>query len=93
MAHKNIKHYIASPHYRIEERLSDADLNLEAIMLGLRCKSGVAYELLKSHRNLALLLDSHKIHKVSRTNMQGKECEYIIADDMLLADELAMWLS
>lgn len=93
MAHKNIKHYIANPHYRVEESLSDADLNLEAIMLGLRCKSGVAYELIKSHRNLALLLDSHKIHKVSRTNMQGKQCEYIIADDMLLADELAMWLS
>lgn len=93
MAFKNPRSYIANPHYREYENLSPEDLRLEAIMLGFRCKSGVRYELVRSHRNLDVLLDSHKITTITRTNAQGIQGEYVIASDVFLADELAIWLS
>ena len=61
-------------------------------MLGLRCKSGVRYDLVRSAANLALLLDSHKLTKTTHADSQGAWGEYIIARDVFLADELAMWL-
>ena len=85
--------YIANPHFRTQENLRSEDLNLEAIMLGLRCKSGVRYELVRSAANLTMLLDSSKVMKVARVDSQGTQGEYIIASDIFLADELAMWLS
>lgn len=88
----NPRSYIANPHHRTQEVLSAEDLRLEAIMLGLRCKSGVRYDLVRSAANLALLLDSHKLTKTTHADSQGAWGEYIIARDVFLADELAMWL-
>jgi len=93
MALKNPRNYIANPHHRTQEHLSLENLRLEAIMLGLRCKSGVSYEIVRSAHKLATLLDSGKLTKTTHADSRGVWGEYVIANDVFLADELAVWLS
>ncbi|WP_260320662.1 hypothetical protein [Helicobacter gastrocanis] len=75
--------YIKDPLKRRIEHLSDEDLELERLFLGLRCDLGVGLE----------GLDSKKV----QTLVEEKKCKVsnqrLVACDFFLADEIALWLT
>ncbi|BEG56948.1 hypothetical protein NHP21005_06360 [Helicobacter sp. NHP21005] len=79
---KDVLAYIKDPLKRRVEHLSDQDLELERLFLGLRCMLGVE---LKG-------LDPKKV----RTLVEEKKCKIsnqrLVACDFFLADEIALWL-
>lgn len=85
-AAKNLNEYLASPTKRQAEILSDDDLLLERIFLGLRSCVGI---------KLSELPNSYK-KRVKTLLLEGKltqEKDKIYAYDYLLADELALYIT
>ncbi|CRF49053.1 radical SAM family heme chaperone HemW [Helicobacter heilmannii] len=79
---KDVRAYINNPLKWRVELLSDADLELERLFLGLRCVLGVELE----------GLDPKEVQKL----VEGKKCKItnqrLVACDFFLADEIALWL-
>lgn len=81
--------YIKHPTRKNIEVLSENDLRLEEIMLGLRCKIGVNCKHINlSSKRTKMLLESQKCHIESRQNG-----DYLVANELFLADEIALWLT
>lgn len=81
--------YIKHPTRKNIETLSESDLKLEEIMLGLRCKIGVNCKRINlSSKRTKILLKSQKCHIESRQNG-----DYLVANELFLADEIALWLT
>ncbi|CAE10747.1 radical SAM family heme chaperone HemW [Wolinella succinogenes] len=80
---KEIERYIKEPLWREEEPLSHEDKRLERLFLGLRSEVGIApHEANRS--KLELLLSGGKVRE---------ERGRILANDLFLADEIALYLS
>lgn len=79
---KSITHYIRSPLVKSREILSEEDLKLERLFLGLRCEEGVEAMGLNPER-VKILLDEGKCYL--------KE-DYLVASDLFIADEIVLWL-
>lgn len=87
---KDLQEYIKTPTKRFVENLSDEDLRLERIMLGLRCDMGVCLEdiaLNKENERVSILLKEGKCYI---KKWQGKD--YLVAYDLFLSDEITLWL-
>ena len=83
--HSNIDKFIKEPYFYKEERLSDEDIKVEKIFLGLRSKVGIKEQILnKSEQNLAMLL-------VQEQKLEYKNGCYF-NKDYFLADELALFI-
>ena len=83
---KDLRAYIQNPLAKECENLSSGDLAFEAVFLGLRSDSGVLLPFIHPHINanrLAILLEE-KICTVKDN--------YLLANDILLADEITLWL-
>ncbi len=79
----NLATYINNPiSYKIES-LSDEDMRMERILLGLRSEVGVDCNLINNQHKLQTLLESNKCHYANNK---------IYAQNYFLADELALWL-
>ncbi|MBR8464406.1 coproporphyrinogen III oxidase family protein [Campylobacter sp. faydin G-24] len=85
-AKDNLNSYIAEPTFRQVERLSNYDMKLEQIFMGLRSKVGVkAINLTEQQlKNAELLRKARKL--------KFKKGRYF-ANDFLLADEMALFLN
>ncbi len=75
--------YLANPSAFRRESLSDKDIRLEKIFLGLRSEVGVESSLIADKNRLDLLVKSGKIR-----TQNGK----IYATNYFLADEIALWV-
>lgn len=86
-ASSDIKAYIANPTHRNIELLSESNLCLESIMLGLRTCYGVEIKYLQGLKNLESklknLLESKKI--IIKNG-------FVIATELFLADEIVLYL-
>ncbi|CRF41378.1 radical SAM family heme chaperone HemW [Helicobacter ailurogastricus] len=80
---KDVLSYINDPLKQRVEHLSDQDLELERLFLGLRCVLGVELKGLEP--------------KKVQTLVEEKKCEVrnqrLVARDFFLADEIALWLT
>ncbi len=86
-AYPSLNEYIKNPYYRLVEELSEEDLRLEQIMLGLRCVKGVDMAVFDDERFLKPLFDDKKCF---RKSYNGKL--FLVADELFLADEIATWI-
>ena len=86
-AYPSLNEYIKNPYYRLVEELSEEDLRLEQIMLGLRCVKGVDMAVFDDERFLKPLFDDKKCF---RESYNGKL--FLVADELFLADEIATWI-
>ncbi|PAF42217.1 radical SAM family heme chaperone HemW [Helicobacter sp. 11S03491-1] len=81
-SHSNIKQYIQTPLEKKLEPLTEENLRVENIFLGLRCELGVKTDLL-DEKKVEILIKENKCHlKKNR----------LIANNYFLADEIALWL-
>ncbi|WP_295700661.1 radical SAM family heme chaperone HemW [uncultured Helicobacter sp.] len=86
----HLKEYLQNPTKRHKEHLSEADLQTEAIMLGLRCTKGVDISSF-----------SHILHSQALSDLlEGGKCElymcgdrqFLRAKELFLSDEIALWI-
>lgn len=80
--HQKLESYLSDPTFRKVENLTQEDILLEKIFLGLRSKIGV----------LINLLDSKKIDLLVKNNKCFIKDNRLFARDYFLADEIALWL-
>lgn len=80
--YKDPDRYISDPIYKDIENLTDSDIKIEKIMLGIRSKVGVPLDLIDKYK-LDLLLKEKKIYI---------EDGYAKATDLFLADEIALFI-
>lgn len=83
----NLEQYIQDPLHREIEHLSDNNVLIERIMLGLRSTCGVNMSIFKHTNFLAPLLND-KCHITKRDNSA-----YLVANELFLADEITLWIS
>lgn len=94
-AYPQLKGYIASPTQRFIESLSQRDMCLERIMLGLRCKSGARICDIEQ-----LFAKRHFMQECVKNLLEGNKCyirkergeEFLVANELFLADEIVLWL-
>ena len=86
-ASSNLKDYIAAPSKRETERLTDEDMCLERVFLGLRSRLGVDISNLKSAET------SEKIEILRRAGKIEVKNGRIYNKNFLLADEIALFLT
>lgn len=94
-AYPQLANYIKTPHKRLVESLSQRDLCVENIMLGLRCAMGVEMEVIGKFftdkaamdKHIGFLLSGGKCHI-----RKEKEKEFLVANELFLSDEIALWL-
>ncbi|PZT47530.1 coproporphyrinogen III oxidase [Helicobacter valdiviensis] len=79
-----LENYIQNPLKEEIENLSEEDLELEGLFLGLRTSFGVSLDKIKNTKKLQILLKEKKVKEE-----EGK----IIANDLFLGDEIALFLS
>lgn len=80
--YKNPEKYIENPLYKTKEILTDENIKVERIMLGIRSKVGVDIGDIDSNK-LQILLDEKKIYI-----KEGRAKAY----DLFIADEIALFL-
>ncbi len=83
---KNVEEYIANPTDIEEEQLSQEDIKIEQIFLGLRSCVGVSLHILSKEekKRVQILLDEKKLTLTK---------EKVYNSDYLLADEIALFIS
>lgn len=82
---KDVAEYIANPTQYEVEKLSQEDIKVEKILLGLRCSNGFE----------VALLNDRELKRVNELVLQGKlrlENDRVYNLDFLLADELALFV-
>lgn len=82
---KNLEEYISNPSSYEYEELSNDDIKVEKVLLGLRCINGFKKSLLNNEelKRIDDLIDDGKIYIKD---------EYIINKNFLLADEIALYI-
>lgn len=94
-AYPQLANYIKTPRKRLVEILSQRDLCMENIMLGLRCAMGVKMSVLEElfmdkvamEKHIGFLLSGGKCHI-----RQEKREDFLVANELFLSDEIALWL-
>ena len=94
-AYPQLANYIKTPHKRLIEALSQRDLCMENIMLGLRCAMGVKMSVLEElfidkvamEKHIGFLLSGGKCHI-----RKEKSEDFLVANELFLSDEIALWL-
>lgn len=94
-AYPQLANYIKTPHKRLVEILSQRDLCMENIMLGLRCAVGVKMSVMDKffmdkaamEKHIEFLLSGGKCHI-----RQEKREDFLVANELFLSDEIALWL-
>lgn len=82
---KSIEEYIENPmNYEIEE-LSDEDIVVEKILLGLRCSNGFEYDILDD-------IQKNKVDELTKEKKVTKKGNKVYNNDFLLADEIALYI-
>ena len=83
--HKDIEEYISNPLFNQEEKLSDDDIKVEKILLGLRTSLGIDLEIFtkKEKEKIRDLVEEQKL--LVKNNRLHNE-------NFLLADELALYI-
>ena len=98
-AYPQLANYIKTPRKRLVEALSQRDLCMENIMLGLRCAVGVKMSVLEElfidkvamEKHIGFLLSGGKCH-IRKEKSEEKESEFLVANELFLSDEIALWL-
>lgn len=98
-AYPQLANYIKTPHKRLVEALSQRDLCMENIMLGLRCAMGVKMSVLEElfidkvamEKHIGFLLSGGKCH-IRKEKSEEKGEEFLVANELFLSDEIALWL-
>ena len=82
---KSIEEYIKNPLSYDMEELSNNDIKIEKILLGLRCSNGFDFTILNDYEKSRVneLLEEKKLEKINHI---------IINNNFLLADELALYI-
>ena len=84
---KDINMYIANPStYADTEELSNEDIKVEKVLLGLRCEVGIDKNMLNDKE----LKQAYNLEKLGK--IQLKEDDRFYSIDFLLADELALYI-
>lgn len=94
-AYPQLDNYINTPNKRLVEALSQRDLYMENIMLGLRCILGVEMGVMEKfftdkvvmEKHIGFLLSGGKCH-IRKENGQ----DFLVANELFLSDEIALWL-
>ena len=81
--HKDIEEYIKNPLYSDNESLTDEDIKMEKVLLGLRSELGVDLELFSTQEKL-------KIDELIKDNKIKVQNNKIYNNDFLLSDALAL---
>ena len=87
-AYPQLANYIKTPRKRLVEALSQRDLCMENIMLGLRCAVGVKVAM---EKHIGFLLSGGKCH-IRQEKREEKGEEFLVANELFLSDEIALWL-
>ncbi len=98
-AYPQLANYIKTPRKRLIEALSQRDLCMENIMLGLRCAVGVKMSVLEElftdkvamEKHIGFLLSGGKCH-IRKEKREDKGEEFLVANELFLSDEIALWL-
>lgn len=87
-AHTKLDMYIKEPLWRAREVLSERDLFVERLMLGLRCYLGTEITPnMAQNEAVQMLIDEGKCEIKTNDNKS-----HLVARDLFLADEIALWL-
>lgn len=94
-AYPQLANYIKTPRKRLVEALSQRDLCMENIMLGLRCAVGVKMSVLEElfidkvamEKHIGFLLSGGKCHI-----RKEKSEDFLVANELFLSNEIALWL-
>lgn len=98
-AYPQLANYIKTPRKRLVEILSQRDLCMENIMLGLRCAMGVKMSVLEElfidkvamEKHIGFLLSGGKCH-IRKEKSEEKGEYFLVANELFLSDEIALWL-
>ena len=89
-AYPSLENYIKAPHERIIESLSENDLFIERVMLGLRCAKGVDLQVFEAHK------DAVKLKELIGILCESGKCDstetHLVANELFLCDEITSWL-
>ena len=82
---KSIEEYISNPLLYDIEELSDNDIKIEKILLGLRCSNGFSFDILNEY-------EKTRVEELLKEEKLDKKDNVIVNNNFLLADELALYI-